>query len=171
MGQQFSASSKVTRRKVLGGGASTMLLVSGGALVAGCTTAPDSGEDAGSDVIELTITAAGNINPGPTGAAAPLALQIFTLRSAGQFSSLDYFALRDQGASLLAADIVDRRSLSVLPGQTTTVTLRGVDATTLGVAAGYRDIDNANWRATASLGDDSEFIVRAGRASISVGRG
>ena len=169
MAREFSASNTVTRRDALRAAGRIVLMASTGALVAGCTTGGPA--TVGSDVIEVTVTAAGNVNPGPTGGAAPLALQIYTLRSAGRFGTLDYFAIRDQGPSLLASDIVDQQSLSIRPGQTTTVTLRGTGATTLAVAAGYRDIDNARWRATTGLGDDGAFVLRAGRASIAVGRG
>ena len=142
--------------------------------VSGCSSTPDGDSAQVDDTpkpqrIEVSITAAANINPTAAGQAAPLALQIFTLRSAGRFETLDYFSLRDNGGAAVAGDVVDRRSFSVRPGETRDIILNATDATALAVAGGFRDIDSANWRSVRTISPDSEaFVIRVGASSVRI---
>lgn len=119
--------------------------------------------------LSVELAASGEINPGPTGKPSPLPIEIYVLRSPGRFQSLDYFELKNNGASALSGDLVDSRSLSLRPGQSTTITMTtGGDGAYIGVAAGFREIDSANWRATTSIGASDGYVVRAGRSSVSI---
>ncbi len=119
--------------------------------------------------ITVQISASGDINPGPTGKAAPLPMQVYVLRSTGRFQSLDYFELKNSGASALSGDVVDSSTVSVRPGETKSITLSGgVDGAYVGVAAGFREIDSARWRAQAGIGESTSFAIQASRSSVSV---
>jgi type VI secretion system protein VasD len=116
--------------------------------------------------LEITISAAADLNPGPSGNPAPLSMQIYVLKSTGRFQSLDYFTLKNSGAG---ADAVDTSTVSVRPGETKTVTVSsGLDGSYIGVAAGYREIDNAKWQAQTGIGSADKFAIRAGKSSISI---
>ena len=149
--------------------------------MAGCSTAapPSGGVDTATEgdapilpepkAVTVTLTAAGNSNPGPSGNAAPTTVRLYTLRSVGRFQTLDYFELAD-GDSGLGGAVVDSRVVSLRPGESRNVTLNaGTDGAYLGVAAGYRDIDGARWRGQASLVNRETFAVRIGRSAVSVG--
>jgi type VI secretion system protein VasD len=121
--------------------------------------------------LQVTVSASADVNPGPTGKAAPLTVQLYVLRSPGKFQSLDYFGLKDRGASELASDLVTSSSVSVRPGEKKTVTLTaGPDAGYIGVAAGYREIDSAQWRSQTDIGEATNFEVRAGKSSVSISK-
>jgi type VI secretion system protein VasD len=121
--------------------------------------------------LQITISASADINPGPSGKAAPLSISLYVLRSPGKFQSLDYFGLKDRGASELASDLVTSSSVSVRPGEKKTVTLTaGPDAGYIGVAAGYREIDSAQWRSQTDIGEATNFEVRAGKSSVSISK-
>jgi type VI secretion system protein VasD len=121
--------------------------------------------------LEVTISASPTINPGPSGKASPLPLIVYVLKSPGKFQSVDYFELKNNGASALSGDIVDSTSISIRPGETKTVSLNsGIDGTYIGVAAGFREIDSAKWRAQSSIGDGINFAVTASESSISISK-
>lgn len=138
-------------------------------MVTGCVSAPgvQTSEQPQARTIDVTLSAAGNVNPGPDGRAAPLPVQLYVLRSTGGFQSQDYFGLKS--GSAISADQVDSRSVSLRPGETKQLSVNsGVDGAYLGVIAGYRNINNANWRAVSPLGTSNGFVVRAGKSSISI---
>lgn len=121
--------------------------------------------------LQITVSASADINPGASGKAAPLSVTLYVLRSPGKFQSLDYFSLKDSGASELASDLVTSSSVSVRPGEKKTVTLSaGPDAGYIGVAAGYREIDSAQWRSQTDIGEATNFEVRAGKSSVSISK-
>jgi type VI secretion system protein VasD len=119
--------------------------------------------------LTIEISASNDINPNASGAPSPLPMQIYVLRSLGRFQTLDYFELKNNGAAALSGDLIDSSNVSLRPGETKTVTMTtGADGAYLGVAAGYREIDSARWRAQASIGEATSFAIRAGRSSVSV---
>lgn len=156
------------------GAALPVALVAALACLSACTTAgPGSGPEAAAAAapvartLEITVSAAPDLNPGPSGNPAPLSMQIYVLKSTGKFQSLDYFALK--GAGALGPDAVDTSSVSIRPGETKTVTVSsGLDGAYLGVAAGYREIDNAQWQAQTGIGSADKFAIRAGKSSVSI---
>jgi type VI secretion system protein VasD len=163
---------KAKRRDIVLGALFTALALSG------CTTGgggpaanPLAPQDAAPAprTITVQLAASRDINPGPTGRAAPLPVEVYVLRSPGRFQSVDYFELKNNGGSALSGDLVDSRSLSLRPGQSTSITMTtGGDGAYIGVAGGFRDIDSANWRDSTAIGDGEAFTVRAGRSSVSV---
>ena len=113
----------------------------------------------------MNLRAASNVNPGPSGRAAPVSVRLYTMRSLGGFTTADYFAVR--GGSF-GGQVIDSRSVSLRPGASRTVTMNaGVDGAYLGVAAGFRAIDEARWRATTGLGGKDAISVSVSRASVS----
>jgi type VI secretion system protein VasD len=166
---------QLEKRRFIRGMVVPLVFWGGLAALAGCTSAGSSSSPAlptaapAARALEITISAAPNLNPGPAGNPAPLSMQIYVLKSTGRFQSLDYFALKNSGAGALGADIVDSSSVSVRPGETKTITVSsGIDGSYIGVAAGYREIDNAKWQAQTSIGSAEKFAVRAGQSSVSI---
>jgi type VI secretion system protein VasD len=158
--------------RFLKGAAMTLALLTSMSALPACTS---SGSPASPDLpaaapvartLEITISAAADLNPGPSGNPAPLSVQIYVLKSTGRFQSLDYFALKNSGPG---ADAVDTSAVSVRPGETKTITVSsGIDGSYIGVAAGFREIDNAKWQAQTGIGSADKFAIRAGKSSISI---
>lgn len=170
--KQAAIKAKMAKRRDIVLGAMFAALTLGG-----CTTggggpsanplAPQ--EAAGPRTITVQLTASGDVNPGPSGKASPLPVTVYVLRSPGGFQSADYFELKNNGASALSGDLVDSRGVSLRPGQSTTITMTtGGDGAYIGVAAGFREIDSANWRDSTAIGDGEAFTIRAGRSSVSI---
>ena len=94
-------------------------------------------------------------NPDPGGNAAPLAVKVYQLAATAKFCSSDWTALTEQEQQTLGLEeAAPSQQFVVAPGetQTQTITLK-MGVTNIGIVALYRDIDHAQWRATAPAAD------------------
>jgi type VI secretion system protein VasD len=119
-------------------------------LVAGCAaTVPKP--------IPITgiVIAHAAVNPDITGRPSPVAVKVYQLRSAGSFESSDFFSLYNQGATVLGADLVSSTDITVRPGESKKFD-EEIDPKTrfVGVVAGFRNVENASWRAVAPVPAD-----------------
>lgn len=97
-------------------------------------------------LLNLTITAAPDVNPDPNGRASPIALRIYTLRAPGGLRSAEFRLLWDSEADVLGNDLVRRSALMLRPGEVRVVTAElPQDVNYIGLAAAYRDIGAAEW--------------------------
>src|SRR3954470_6117205 len=62
-------------------------------------------------VVELTVTAAEDLNPDASGRASPAVLRVYQLADAAKFQAADYFQLADNDAAILGADSIARVEL------------------------------------------------------------
>jgi len=102
-------------------------------------------------IAALTMTAAADINPDATGQAAPVTVRIYQLASTTAFDQADFFQLYNNDQAVLGADLLGRDEVTITPGGTQQLVKDlkpGVTA--VGVVAAFRDIQHANWRATAA---------------------
>lgn len=101
-------------------------------------------------VAALTMTAAADANPDAGGKGAPVAVRIYQLASTAAFEQADFFQLYSNDQAVLGADLLGRDEVTITPGGTQQMVKDlkpGVTA--IGVVAAFRDIQHANWRATA----------------------
>jgi type VI secretion system protein VasD len=106
-------------------------------------------------VLTLTMVGSADQNPDPGGNAAPLAVKVYQLAATAKFSSSDWTALTEQEQQTLGLEeAAPSQQFVVAPGetQTQTITLK-MGVTNIGIVALYRDIDHAQWRATAPAAD------------------
>ena len=101
-------------------------------------------------VLDLTATGGADQNPGGSGGAAPVQVQLFQLADTGAFERADVFALVERARATLGDALVGSETFALAPGETTKIT-RDLKPETrfVGVAVLFRDIDRAVWRATA----------------------
>lgn len=102
-------------------------------------------------VAALTMTAAADTNPDTGGNAAPVTVRIYQLASTAAFEQADFFQLYNNDQAVLGADLLGRDEVTITPGgsQQLVKDLKP-GATAIGVVAAFRDIQHANWRATAT---------------------
>ncbi len=97
--------------------------------------------------VALAITASSEVNPDRNDRPSPILVRIYELRSAGVFSSADFFTLLEQDGAVLGSDQVSRWEMQLDPGQSVTLDRDFQSGSTyLGVLAAYRDIEHARWR-------------------------
>ncbi len=125
-------------------------------------------------VVELTFVAAPDVNPDPAGRASPILVRYYQLAATAAFDSADYFQLHDTEAGLLGANLLDRQELALTPGATQKVSVTTKPGTTaIGFAAGYRAIDQAQWRASAPVAPNktTALAVQLNKLKLSVAPG
>ena len=117
------------------------------------------------------MTAVDDVNPDDDGNASPLVVWMYQLSSKTAFNNAEYFTLYDSDVATLGNDLMDKEEFELRPGQTLEIE-REFDQETRFVAfmAGYRDIDNAKWRAVAELppGETTELQIEFRRLEIKI---
>ncbi|HEY0747837.1 MAG TPA: type VI secretion system lipoprotein TssJ [Steroidobacteraceae bacterium] len=149
----------------------TVLLACGLALSA-CKSAPPKPV-----TIKLTVSASADANPDAQNRASPIVVRVYQLKDDAAFKDADFFALYDKEQGTLAAALISREEFEVAPGAQKIVDYQlALDARFVGVAAAYRDIRNAAWRAEigsqdkglAGIAKKTKLNVSAGRASVAL---
>ncbi len=122
-------------------------------------------------VVDLTVSASGDVNPTPSGEAAPIVVRVYQLASPTGFEGAEFFQLFNQDQAFLKTDLVKRDDFLLTPGQTKTSTLTPTDPVkALGVLAAYRDFQHATWRATVPVPphQTTKVTITAGRDAVVV---
>lgn len=113
--------------------------------------------------IDGVIASAPGLNPDVNGRPSPVALRIYQLRAPGAFGSADFFSLYRSASSVLANDLLSTDELLIQPDQSVPYAVE-VDpaARYIGVVAAFRDVGNAQWRASLALPEEglAKFLKR-----------
>ena len=120
-------------------------------------------------LVTARISAGPDVNAGPDGASAPVAVRIYQLASPAGFAGAQFFPLFNGDAAVLKDDLVKRDDLLLAPGQSTTLALKPPDRVqAIGVFAAYRDYEHVVWHAVADVPahQTSTLTVTAGRAGV-----
>jgi type VI secretion system protein VasD len=98
--------------------------------------------------IDGVLAADAGVNPDISGRPSPVTVKVYQLHASGSFESSDFFALYNQAAAVLGADLVASTDIIVRPGESKKFG-QEIDPRTrfVGIVAGFRDIQNASWRA------------------------
>ncbi len=122
--------------------------------------------------IEANIAAAEDLNPDYKGRASPLVVRFYHLKSDLAFNNASFFALYDNDEAELGSDLLGKEEIELRPGQEL-VYNRNFEPETryVGVLAGYRDIENASWRAVVEIRKykTTEVNFDFARLKVSVG--
>ena len=94
------------------------------AILAGCAAPPPPPPPT---VVKLTLTASADVNPDPTGAAAPVVVRVYQLGSTSGFDAAEFFQIFNQDQATLKTDLIKRDDFLLAPGQTKTATLPPTD--------------------------------------------
>lgn len=102
--------------------------------------------------VDLTIKAAKDENPDPSGQATPVTVRLLQLSGTGAFDSADALSLVSSPTKVLGDSLLGFEDMIITPGETRSATIAPKPgAQVLGVAVLFRNIDQAHWRATASI--------------------
>ncbi len=127
-------------------------------------------QTSGATSVVLHFAAGAGLNPGINGQPAPVRVRIFELRNTASFSRADYFALAEHAQSTLGGDLLDQDEVLLRPGQQLTLD-RNLNAATrqIGLVVGYREIDQAQWRAVLHVAPyrASEYQIGLGMRAVS----
>ena len=123
-----------------------LLSISITVLLSACGGAPKR------EKLDMQVTATADVNPDNQGRPSPIILHILELSSTEQFNRLDYMSLTQPSGAALGADMLGKNQLVLQPGASQAVPMElNPQTTTIGLVAGYRDIDNAGWRTSIPI--------------------
>lgn len=109
----------------------------------------------------VSIGAAPDINPNPSGRPSPLQVRLFELKTLTAFSKADFFSLYEQPDATLGADLVAKEEFTLRPGETRFMErLLHPETHYIGLFAAYRDLDRAVWRASVPVAPNRTNPVR-----------
>lgn len=97
--------------------------------------------------LPMTLTATADANPNARGTPQPIVVRVYQLRSDQAFLKADQLELFDDEQKVLGQEFLGRTEYLLAPGekQTHEINFAG-DAVYVGVAAGFFNIRNAQWR-------------------------
>lgn len=125
----------------------TGLALSGLALAAGCGRRRPKPTP-----ISVLLIADANTNPNEAGEPSPIVVRVYQLKGIKAFNNATYFDFVDDDAKTLGADLVASQEYELTPGSEEEYDREiSSEATHLGVVAGFRNIQSANWRASIEL--------------------
>ena len=123
-------------------------------------------------VLTLTIVGSANQNPDASGHASPVAVRVYQLSGIAKFTQSDVFALKDNEAKTLGTEeATASQEFLIAPGATQKVTIDLKPmVSAIGVAVLSREIDQAQWRATAAAAPSGPTTLTAtvGRLAVTL---
>jgi type VI secretion system protein VasD len=135
--------------------------------LSGCSSSPPKPQP-----IKMNIVVSADVNPDADNRPSPIVMRVYQLKDDAAFKDADYFTLYDKEQATLAAALVSREEFELAPGEHRAVDYKlSPDAHFVAVAAGYRDIRNASWRAEIGAPDKGIInIVKKNKIGIAVDR-
>jgi type VI secretion system protein VasD len=111
------------------------------------------------------------INPNSESEPSPVVVRVYELKVLTAFEQADFYQLLDNDTAALGADLVAKREFEIKPGERQGFDRNSPDDTRyIGVIAGYRDIQNATWRASleSKPGQSGLFVIKLTALSVSI---
>lgn len=130
-------------------------LLLGLALLGGCGTA--------TPLVQGSIKAAPTSNPDVRGRPSPIVVRVYELRALGAFNNADFFSLFDKEAETLGGELVGREEYILQPSESRPYQRQlQPDTKFIGVAAAFRDLENARWRSTSPVPASRAVAITVG---------
>jgi type VI secretion system protein VasD len=102
--------------------------------------------------IDLIATASPLINPDAGGLPSPMVLRVYFLASPANFAKANFTQLWEKDAATLGPTMLGKQELIVKPGEAQRIVAKLPDGTTvIGVTGGFRNFQQAKWRAAFPL--------------------
>lgn len=113
-------------------------------------------------IAQVTITAAGDANPDPTGRASPTVVFVYALKPGAPFDTAPADVLLGGELGDLATSMSRIARIVIAPGKDRKEIFTVPDDTArIGVAAEFRQFDTAAWRSTAPVTANSVTLLTA----------
>ncbi len=107
--------------------------------------------------LDITVTAAADVNPNEMGRGAPVLVRLYELRSPSSFQAADYLSLQSGDRATLGADLLVREEFVLRPGEQKRIRRKShPDLEAIAVLAGFRDLAQSDWRAVEHVAPGPE---------------
>lgn len=109
--------------------------------------------------VSMSITATGSINPNSSSEPSPVVLRIYQLKSDSAFKAAEFSEIFYSDRKVLGGDLLGQKEYNLKPGDKLTYDdTVSPETRYVGVVAGFRDIDNATWRALEPATPEGENV-------------
>ena len=103
-------------------------------------------------MLDITITAANDLNRDEKERAAPVLVHLYELRSSARFEAADYFSLQSDDRAALGGDLLKSEEFILRPGEEKRIRRKShPDVEAVALMVGYRELAQADWRAVRHL--------------------
>ncbi len=117
-------------------------------LLTGCATTRPPADTA----FTLSLDASPTVNPDSLGRPAPILVGLYDLKSTAAFTASGFAPLQDHAKASLGDDLVGFDQLILRPGEQRTIERTGnTRMRSLGIVAGYRELNRHVWRVAIAL--------------------
>ena len=137
-------------------------------VVSACSATPPPQPAPTAIDVRMNVVVSADVNPDLQNRPSPIVVRIYQLKDDAAFRDAEFFALYDREQPTLAASLVSRNEFELLPGERRAVDMSfSTDTRFIAVAAAYRDIREADWRAVCGRGPVG-VIATAGRPCLAI---
>ncbi|WP_084801370.1 type VI secretion system lipoprotein TssJ [Bradyrhizobium sp. Ec3.3] len=146
-------------------------LVSGALLIAAVGASCSIDKSLKTTSIKFVIQTDPLVNQNARGEPSPVVVRIYELKSTTNFDRAQFFELLDNDAKRLGPDLVAKRETELKPGEKYDFERNTpIDTRYIGVIAGFRLGNDAQWRSTAEIKPDRDntILVKLTAHAISV---
>ncbi|MEK9282248.1 MULTISPECIES: type VI secretion system lipoprotein TssJ [unclassified Bradyrhizobium] len=132
-------------------------VVGGALLMAAAATNCSTDKTAKTTPIKFVIEADEFVNPNAHGKPSPVVVRIYELKSTTTFTQAQFFELFDDDTKRLGPDLVAKREVELAPGDKMDFERdTPIETRNIGVIAGFRTGNDAQWRSTAEIKPDRD---------------
>lgn len=145
--------------------------VGGALLVAAVASSCSTDKSSKTTPINFVIEADEFVNPNSHGKPSPVVVRIYELKSTASFTQAQFLELFDDDAKRLGADLVARREVELTPGEKVDFERDApLETRNVGVIAGFRSGNAAQWRTTAEIkpDHDNQVSVKVTAQAVSI---
>lgn len=122
--------------------------------------------------LDVIVAASPLVNPGPDGLPQPVVMRLYQLNGETAFANASFRQLWEADAETLGPTMLGKTELYLAPGEVQRVKANLIEgATIIAVVVGFRNFEEAKWRAMVGLQGDKKFKLKVDLKTLSVEMG
>lgn len=122
--------------------------------------------------IDVIAVASPLVNPGPDGLPQPVVMRLYQLNAETAFVNASFRQLWEADAETLGPTMLGKTELYLAPAEVQRIKANMIEGTTIiAVVVGFRNFEEAKWRAMVGLPGDKKFKLKVDLKTLSVEMG
>lgn len=122
--------------------------------------------------IDFLAVASPLVNPSPGGVPSPIVLRLYQLSGETAFANASFRQLWEEDAAALGETLLGKTEMYLTPGGIERIRANLIEGTVIvAVVAGFRNFEDAKWRAMVPLQGERRFQLKADLKTLSVDLG
>ncbi|MGQ3277924.1 MAG: type VI secretion system lipoprotein TssJ, partial [Shinella sp.] len=122
--------------------------------------------------LDVIVVASPLVNPGPDGLPQPVVMRLYQLNGETAFANASFRQLWEADAETLGPTMLGKTEFYLAPAEVQRVKANLIEgATIVAVVVGFRNFEEAKWRAMVGLQGDKKFKLKVDLKTLSVEMG